>query len=113
MADSPDLVRCWLQGDPVRKLSLLAQIPVVMLTSQASYHASYDHCTSKYLTQAGVAHTHVRMEDVGIRGNGHMSMLERNNLQIAGLIDTLIRRHIFSARRGIRRRSRHTRSRAA
>lgn len=68
-----------------------------MLTSQPSSHASYDYGTSMYLTQAGVDHTYVRMADVGIRGNGHMSMLELNDLEIARLVDRLIERHILSA----------------
>ena len=27
-------------------------VPILIVTSEASYHAPYDHCTSKYLTQA-------------------------------------------------------------
>jgi hypothetical protein len=62
-------------------------VPILMITSEASYHASYDHCTSAYLTQAGVEHTYVRLPDVGIHGNGHMMMLENDNLRIAALIE--------------------------
>src|SRR5713226_9540440 len=36
--DKPDLVRCWLQKDPARQLPSLARIPVVIITSEASYH---------------------------------------------------------------------------
>jgi pimeloyl-ACP methyl ester carboxylesterase len=84
--DSPDLVRCRMQTEPVHQLSSIQGIPILMITSQASYHAAYDHCTSKYLTQAGVKHTYVRLPDAGIYGNGHMMMLEKNNLEIAQLI---------------------------
>jgi hypothetical protein len=38
---------------------------------------------SRYLAQAGVRNNFVRLEDVGILGNGHMMMLEKNNLAIA------------------------------
>ena len=31
-------------------------------------------------------HTFLRLPDIGIRGNGHMMMLEENNLEIAGLL---------------------------
>ena len=58
-----------------------------ILAVEASYHAIYDHCTSKYLAQAGVANTFVQLADVGIRGNGHMLMLEKNNLEIARFIE--------------------------
>ena len=32
----------------------LKRIPVVIIMSEASYHAAYDHCTAAYLNQAGV-----------------------------------------------------------
>ncbi len=58
-----------------------------MVTSESSYHAGYDHCTVAYLKQAGVDVTFKRLEDEGIRGNGHMMMMELNNLDIARSID--------------------------
>ena len=54
--------------------------------SEASYHAPYDHCTSEYLTQAGVKNDFVRLTDLHIHGNGHMMMLEKNNLEIAAFL---------------------------
>ena len=81
--DAPDLVACWLQAEPARKLVNLAGIPILIVTAEASYHAPYDHCTSRFLAQAGVEHDFVRLAEAGIRGNGHMMMLERNNLEIA------------------------------
>jgi len=95
--DRPDLVRCRLQTAPVHRLPNLAKVPIVIITSEASYHASYDHCTHKYLTQAGVANTFVPLESRGIHGNGHMMMLEKNNLRIAQLIVKLITNHMNSA----------------
>jgi pimeloyl-ACP methyl ester carboxylesterase len=85
-ADGPGLTRCWLQADPPRQLTNLRGIPTLIVTSEASYHAPYDHCTSRFLRQAGVDHDFVRLADVGIRGNGHMMMLEKNNLEIAELL---------------------------
>jgi pimeloyl-ACP methyl ester carboxylesterase len=85
-ADGPDLVRCWLQRDPARSLPNLQRLPVLVLTAEASYHAPYDHCTVKYLEQAGVHPVWVRLAEVGLRGNGHMMMLEKNNLEIAALM---------------------------
>jgi len=81
--DAPGLVRCWLQAGQARQLVNLKGIPILIVTAEASYHASYDHCTSQFLRQAGVEHEFVRLADVGIRGNGHMMMLEKNNLEIA------------------------------
>ena len=84
--DAPDLVRCWQQTEPARKLPKLANIPILIIVAEASYHASYDHCTANYLTQAGVRNTMIRLESRGIRGNGHMMMLEKNSDQIAALM---------------------------
>jgi len=85
-AEGPDLMRCWLQGKPVHTLPNLRNIPIAIVTSEASFRATYDQCTSDYLTQAGVPNTHIRLADLGIHGNGHMMMLERNSDQIAGVI---------------------------
>ena len=84
--DSPQRVKCWRQKEPARQLTNLHNIPVVILSSEASYHASYDHCTAEYLAQAGVKNEFIRLADRGIRGNGHMMMLEKNNLEIARVI---------------------------
>lgn len=78
-----DLVRCWKQKEPARKLANLANVPVLVVQTEASYHAPYDHCTVQYLQQAGVSRLKfVRLAEVGIKGNGHMLMLEKNNDQI-------------------------------
>jgi pimeloyl-ACP methyl ester carboxylesterase len=79
-------VRCWRQKEPARRLPNLAHIPVVIIVSEASYHAAYDHCTAAYLAQAGVPNTLIRLADLGVRGNGHMMMLEKNNAAIAAVI---------------------------
>src|SRR5271170_604615 len=84
--DGPDLVRCWQQQSPARRFPNLANIPAVVITTEASYHAAYDHCTVKYLAQAGVKVTALPLGDHGIHGNAHMVMLEKNNLQVAGVI---------------------------
>jgi pimeloyl-ACP methyl ester carboxylesterase len=82
-ADAPDLVRCWVQKGSARQLKNLKNIPVLVVMSEASYHASYDHCTVKYLRAAGVNTTFMKLADSNIRGNGHMMMLEKNNDKIA------------------------------
>jgi pimeloyl-ACP methyl ester carboxylesterase len=85
-AQGPNLVRCFRQSDPAHTLINLVGIPTAIVTNEASSPASRDHCTSQYLTQAGVKNTHIRLENYGIRGNSHMSMIEKNNLQIAKVI---------------------------
>jgi pimeloyl-ACP methyl ester carboxylesterase len=92
--DKPDLARCWQQQAPARSLVNLHGIPVMMVTSEASYHAVYDHCDANYLRQAGVEVDFVRLEQHGIHGNAHMMMLEKNNLQIAGLITSFLGKNV-------------------
>jgi pimeloyl-ACP methyl ester carboxylesterase len=62
------------------------RIPLLVITSEASYHTSYDDCTVAYLRQAGVHVDQTHLPDVGIHGNGHMMMLEKNNLAIAAVM---------------------------
>lgn len=52
------------------------------MTAEASYHSVYDHCSVAFLQQAGVPVEHVKLAEVGIRGNGHMMFLEKNGLEI-------------------------------
>ena len=84
--DEPEVSRCWMQKSPARQLLNLQKVPILVVTSESSYHRAYDHCTVKYLEQAGVHVTWTKLADVGIHGNGHMMMLEKNNAQIAAMM---------------------------
>jgi pimeloyl-ACP methyl ester carboxylesterase len=92
--DRADLARCWEQKAPVHSLVNLKDIPVMLMTAEASYHAMFDHCTARYLEQAGVNTDFVRLEAYGIHGNAHMMMLEKNNLEIAMLIATWLGKNV-------------------
>lgn len=74
----------------------LAGIPILILTGEASYHAGYDYdyLTSHVLSQAAVSHDFIPLETVGICGNGHMMMLEKNNLEITEYIRQWMAEHI-------------------
>jgi len=84
--DAEGLLACTLQADPPRQLVNLRQFPILVTVSESSYHAPYDHCTALYLKQAGAQVDFIRLQDKGIRGNGHMVMLEKNNLQTADFL---------------------------
>ena len=102
-ASKPDLVRCWRQQEPARKLPNLSRIPVLVVTSEASYHAPYDDCTAAYLTQAGVPTRQIHLTEIGIHGNGHMMMIEKNDAAIAAvLVDWLDRGFPVSSQSGLR-----------
>ncbi|HEV8015579.1 MAG TPA: alpha/beta hydrolase [Stellaceae bacterium] len=85
-ADSAGLVRCYAQAEPARQLPHLQKMPILVITSEASYHAPYDHCTVNYLRQAGVNPTWIKLADHGIHGNSHVMMMEKNSKQIADII---------------------------
>jgi pimeloyl-ACP methyl ester carboxylesterase len=107
--DTPGLVRGWLQAEPARKLPNLAKVPILIVAAEASYHAAFDHCTAAYLTQAGAPVTFLRLEDAGIRGNGHMMMLEKNSDEVAAVLAdwlaTTLARKSAKRRRRPRRRA--------
>jgi pimeloyl-ACP methyl ester carboxylesterase len=84
-ADAPDLIPCWVQKEPAHKLVNLEAIPVLNVSGEASYHRPYSHCIAKWLNQAGVKTKYVNLEDVGIRGNGHQFMSEKNSAEISKL----------------------------
>ena len=88
-----------MQDTPARLLPNLQKLPLLILTAEASYHAPYDHCTVKYLEQAGVHPTWIKLADAGIHGNGHMMMLEKNNLEIAALMSKWLDKVLPSAAR--------------
>jgi len=89
-------VTCFQQTEPARKLINLVDIPVLAVTSEASYHAQYDNCSVAYLRQAGVSVEHISLGDVGIHGNGHMFFMEKNGLQI---VDQVIKPWISKIRK--------------
>ncbi|MBB1633411.1 alpha/beta hydrolase [Cupriavidus sp. UME77] len=93
-ADGNGLLKCWRQREPARKLANLQHIPVLVVTGEASYHAPYDHCTAAFLTQAGVPATFWRLEQQGVRGNGHLMMQEKNSLDIAERLNGWITRSV-------------------
>ena len=68
-----------LQADPPRKLKNLAHIPIVIVTSPASYHWPYDIHSVAFLRQAGCSVDHIELEKLGIVGNAHFMMMEKNN----------------------------------
>jgi pimeloyl-ACP methyl ester carboxylesterase len=62
------------------QLANLADKPILLVTSEASYHAVYDYCTAAYLKQAGCSKTeHLELSKAGIHGNSHMFFMEKNS----------------------------------
>jgi hypothetical protein len=64
------------------------------MVGEASFQAPAAHCNTYFLTQAGVQHDFIRLEDVGIHGNGHFLMHEKNNLEVAAVIADWLNKRI-------------------
>jgi pimeloyl-ACP methyl ester carboxylesterase len=77
--DQPGEVPCYLQVEPARQLANMQDMRVLAISADGTYHRVFDACIPKWLNQAGVDTDFVRLEDVGITGNGHMMMLELNS----------------------------------
>src|SRR5258707_6276539 len=96
-AEAPDLVKCWRQKEPARKLVAVGDRPILYLATEASFYAPYNHCTVAYLKQAGVNVSFVKLADIGLHGNGHMMMMEKNSDAIAQVIVEWVDQHAADA----------------
>jgi pimeloyl-ACP methyl ester carboxylesterase len=75
-----------LHGGGVRRLASLAAIPVAVLTAEASWMVEPNRLVVDFLRSHGVTVDHLRLEEHGIRGNGHMMVSEANSDEIADLV---------------------------
>ncbi len=72
----------------------MVDMRVLAISGNGTYHRVFDACIPKWLNQAGVKTDFVRLEDVGINGNGHMMMLELNSDEIIAFIHEWIQENI-------------------
>jgi pimeloyl-ACP methyl ester carboxylesterase len=97
LEDEPDeagVVTCYLQQEPARQLVNLRNIPAMITVGDASYHYIYDHCTAKWLNQAGVETDYLPLGGAGIRGNAHEMMIEANSDEVIRFIEGWIRDNV-------------------
>jgi pimeloyl-ACP methyl ester carboxylesterase len=71
-----------VQAEPARKLVNLQGIPIVLVTSEGSFASPGNPGGVAFFRQAGCMAEELRLVDHGIRGNGHMMMVEKNNRQV-------------------------------
>ncbi|KAK9589574.1 hypothetical protein V6Z98_008260 [Aspergillus fumigatus] len=97
-SNSSAISDCVIQADdpPPRQLANLSKIRTLVVTAEASYHATHDWCTARFLKQAGVPTKHLQLREVGIHGNGHMMFLEKNSDQVVRAIHNWIEDSTFS-----------------
>ena len=104
--DTPGYRSCFLQSNSstIRTLPQIAKVPYIMFTGSASPHITYDHCFIPFFEQTGVKDvTWIKFGDLGILGNGHFSFIEKNNLQLAAVVEKEIAKRDGSGSWKIRR----------
>lgn len=74
----------------IRKLVNLQKMPHVVVTSHAGSHSVYDWATACFMEQAGLTVERMKLENFGIRGNGHLMFLETNSDKISKLLQDWI-----------------------
>jgi pimeloyl-ACP methyl ester carboxylesterase len=98
----PDLVKAvvGIEGAPPAggvDVAKLAKIPVVVIFGDNTSPAGSQAFTDQLKALGGDAST-IFLPDVGIHGNGHTMMVERNNEQIADLIESWLKDHVTRLR---------------
>ncbi|MCC2033187.1 alpha/beta fold hydrolase [Microbacterium allomyrinae] len=86
-----------LQEEPARRLPNLARVPIAVVTGEASAFTLFDGHLMAFLEQAGCDAELLRLERHGVRGNGHMMMLEANNVEVLGVILYWLERNALAA----------------
>jgi pimeloyl-ACP methyl ester carboxylesterase len=81
-APEPGVNAYSIQEEPARKLKNLQNIPIVLVTAEASFASPGNPGACAYLKQAGCKAEELRLIDHGVHGNGHMMMLEKNNREV-------------------------------
>ena len=75
----PGIAGYYLQEEPARKLPNLRNTKVLMVTAEASFASPGNPGGVAFLKQAGVQAEELRLGAIGISGNGHMMMVEKNS----------------------------------
>jgi pimeloyl-ACP methyl ester carboxylesterase len=82
-----------IQEEPARKLKNWQGIPVAIYTAEASFVLPNPGAVA-HLKQAGVPAEEIRLKDLGIHGNGHLMMGEKNNRETLQPILAWLRKNV-------------------
>jgi pimeloyl-ACP methyl ester carboxylesterase len=78
----PGINGYFLQSDPIHKLPNLRNTKVLFVTADSSFASPGNPGGAAFLKQAGVQAEELRLGAIGIKGNGHMMMVEKNSRQV-------------------------------
>ena len=82
-----------MQTEPARRLTNLTQVPIAVVSAEASVFRLTDEYLTEFLGQAGCDAVHIDLAEQGVRGNSHGSMFERSNADVLAVITTWIANH--------------------
>jgi pimeloyl-ACP methyl ester carboxylesterase len=78
----PGVAGYFLQTEPARRLPNLRNTRVLFVTADSSFASPGNPGGVAFLKQAGVQAEELRLGSLGIKGNGHMMMVEKNSRQV-------------------------------
>jgi hypothetical protein len=81
------------------QIKTLAKVPTLVIFGDnlnGSWLNAYSNCQqyAAAIKAAGGDITFVHLPDIGIRGNSHMMMIDKNNLQVADVITDWVAKHV-------------------
>jgi pimeloyl-ACP methyl ester carboxylesterase len=75
-----------LQAEPPRRLANLSQVPIAVVSAEASVFRFTDGPLVDFLVQGGCDAVHIDLAERGVHGNSHGSMFERNNAEVLAVV---------------------------
>ena len=75
-----------VQAEPARRLTNLSNMPIAIVTSEASVFQFSDGGLVAFLQQAGCNAVHIELASEGVHGNSHGAMFEKNNADVLAVI---------------------------
>ena len=83
-----------LQEEPARKLKNLKGIPIVIVTAEGSFASPGNPGAVAFFKQAGCKAEELRLTSLGIKGNGHFMMGEKNNREVLKALTDWIEKNV-------------------
>jgi pimeloyl-ACP methyl ester carboxylesterase len=75
-----------VQAEPARSLPNLKGFPIAVVAADTSPFAAFQHGLTDYLVRAGADAELLRLPEMGITGNGHLPMGEKNSDEVAEVL---------------------------
>lgn len=98
-APEPGVGAYSLQEEPARRLKNLQNIPIVIVTAEASFASPGNPGAVAFFKQAGVKAEELRLVNHNIHGNGHMMMVEKNHREVLKPILAWVDRNVNAGAR--------------